>query len=195
MAALATVSSKLDVSYVVHDRTKGQRLRPVEPSAGGGDLLGISDLVSSIGERQSHCIRAVLLCCFPHRQEVSRTFAHLLSVQHEMTVGPDGLRPVLLGEDRGVDIDAERQVVVDEILPRRSKIEGIEVLEVVFELRSLFEGQSAASGILSRSEDVTPNLVRHVFWSDSEGSGFRAEHVVVKKISHRVVGHVDGRIG
>mmetsp|Transcript_41491 Transcript_41491/g.123989 ORF Transcript_41491/g.123989 Transcript_41491/m.123989 type:complete len:208 (-) Transcript_41491:1673-2296(-) len=114
-----------------------------------------------------------------------------------MAVGAERARPVLAREDGGVRVEAEAQVVLDEVLSRHAQIKGVPVLKLAAHLcQGLLANRAVARQLLAQ-EDVVPHLVGHVLWLDRAAGGARlAVHVaLLQHVRHRVVGHVDGRIG
>lgn len=101
---------------------------------------------------------------------------------------------MFFGEDGGMDVDAEREMIVDQILAGGTKVHWVEVLEVVLELRGLLQRERSAFGVLTRTQNIVPDLIGHVFRSDAKTTGPSPEHVVVKQVRDSVVRHVDSRV-
>lgn len=157
--------------------------------------LGIRQLVSGVGQSQPRGVGTELLDGFTQGQEVTGTLGHLLSVQHQVSVGSHSLGPVLFAEKGGVDVDTEGQVVRDQVLSRRPDIHRVEVLVVVLELGGLFLFERLTLGEGSVSEDVSPNLISHLISGDTERSHFVAvDTALVEQVGDGVVRHVDGGV-
>lgn len=112
-----------------------------------------------------------------------------------MSVRPDSSGPVVLGEDGSVDIDPECKMVGNQIFTRRSDIEGVEVLERVFQLSRFLLGDGRVGRVSTVTQDVLPHLVGHLFGSNTERTGLCAPLLLVQQVGHGVVGHVDGGVG
>ena len=91
--------------------------------------VGVVERVPGVGQRDPHRVGAVLADRLPERLEVARRLGHLLGVEQQVAVAPHPARPEAAlvavfaavfffraGPDRGVGVDAEGEVVVDEVL-------------------------------------------------------------------------------
>lgn len=182
IAALATVSSKLS-GMLANTATSRHDYS-----------LGIGDVVTSVGKSQPRSVGTVLIGSLLHCQEVTGRLRHLLSVEHQVTVDPDSLGPLLLREESSVTVNPEGQVVGDKILTGRSDVERIKVVEMVLELSGLLGVDRAVGRELTVSEDILPDLVGHLLRGNAKRAGVLAEHVLVKEVGDSVVGHVDGGV-
>lgn len=92
-----------------------------------------------------------------------------------MAIGANSPGPVVFLENSGVNVQTEGKMVVDEVFSRGSDIHGVEVGEMMLEdvglllrhWRTLRIGRFAV-------EDVRPDLIGHVFGSDTQRSNFTA---------------------
>jgi len=129
--------------------------------------VSILNAITGIGQHDSRHICTKLLDAVLHRQRVTRALAHLLPVQHQMAVRPYARRPLVFWEQCGVVIDAEGQMVGYQILSRRPDVEGIEVVEVGFQVVQVFlwDGRNCGEGTIA--ENILPDLIVHLRGFDS----------------------------
>ena len=73
--------------------------------------VGVADSIASIGQGHAARVGAVLLDQVVQSQKVARRLAHLLAVQHQVSVGADSPRPVLGREDGQMAIYEEGEMV------------------------------------------------------------------------------------
>ena len=172
--------------------------------------IRILQTITGIRKRQPSGISTKLVNGLLQRQRVSSTLRHLLSVQHEMPIRPHTAGPLVLGEKSSVVVQAEGQVVRDEVLCRGADVQRIEVAEFVLECVCLFLGKGGRFGEGAVAEDIFPNLVRHLVRCDTKRSRCRTLNVgyilsindrllimgrrTVEKLSNGVVAHIDGRV-
>jgi len=130
----------------------------------------ILNSISGISQAQPSGVSTPFPNRLSHRQEITSTLRHLLPVQHQMTVRSHTDRPVLLGEEGDVVVNAEGKVVGNEVLARGTDVEWVEVgertlqgFEFVFrDVGGLREG--------TRSEDIVPDLIGHLLDGDTQKS-------------------------
>lgn len=128
----------------------------------------ILDSISGISQAQPSGVGPPFPDGLSHRQEITGTLRHLLSIQHQMAVRSHTEWPVLLREDSHVVVNAEGKVVGYEVLAGGTDVEWVEVHEGTSES---FEFVFRDVGRLregARSEDVVPNLVGHLLNCDTQ---------------------------
>jgi hypothetical protein len=158
-------------------------------------LLGVIHIITGICQGETSGVGSKFGERFLQGEEVTGTLAHLFAVEEQVTVSTHGARPMLLLEKSGVNIDTESQVVWDKILARRSYVHGVKVVEVVFELRSLFFGECSGRWESSVAENIVPDFVGHLIGSDAQRSYFvTVDTSPLKQVGDGKVGHVNGRV-
>ena len=85
-----------------------------------------------------------------------------------MTVCTHRSRPVLFGEKGGVDVDAEGEMVGDEIFAGRADVHRVEVGELGFEDVEFVLRDRRVGRVRTAGEDVFEHLICHLFVGDSE---------------------------
>lgn len=78
-----------------------------------------------------------------------------------MAVRAEAARPQLLWEDRGMVVQAEGQVILDEVLAGHPQVEGVPELEFVFHAMHHVQGDGAALRDRLAKEDRVPHLLQH----------------------------------
>ncbi len=124
--------------------------------------------VTSIGQRQPRRISTKLLHRLLQSQRVARTLGHLLPVQHQMPIRTHTQGELVLREQRLVVVQAEGQVVVDQILGGGADVEGVEVLVLMLQRVHFFLRNGRVGWPRPVAEDVLPDLVDHLIGSDAQ---------------------------
>lgn len=77
-----------------------------------------------------------------------------------MAVRAHGFGPVAFREDGSVVVQAEREVVLDQILARHPQVEGVPELELVLHRRQLLLRHRAVLGNRLVEEDRIPHILQ-----------------------------------
>ena len=103
-----------------------------------------------------------------------------------MAVSADALGPVLLVEDCNVVVDEEGQVIRNQILPRHSQIERIEVSEFATELLEIFLGDVRVGWeLFGFGKNVFPNLIGQLLGLDVQQARFASIQRIICVIRRR----------
>ena len=108
--------------------------------------VGVVQRVPGVGQRDPHRVGAVFFDRLVQSLEVAGRLGHFFCVEEEVAVaahpsGPEAplvafafVAAVVLafGPDRGVGVDAEGEVVVDEVLAGDAEVLSLEFLELFF---------------------------------------------------------------
>lgn len=112
-----------------------------------------------------------------------------------MSVSTDAERPFSFGEKGGMDVDAEGEMVGDEILSRRSDVERIEVVILpLHHIYLLFRDCRVCRPRLI-TINIIPDCICHLFRCDTEGARRAAVDGALEEVGEGVVGHVNGGVG
>ena len=155
-----TLRNKATITYLtpINQREQPQNIRI------RGFLIEIRvlDAVTSISQRQPRRVRTELLYRLTQRQRVARTLAHLLAVEHQVTIRAHAEGPFFLREYSSVVVDSKCQMVIDEIFARGPDVHRVEIVKFVFHGVNLFFGERCVGWPWSITEDVFEHFVCHL---------------------------------
>mmetsp|Transcript_289 Transcript_289/g.712 ORF Transcript_289/g.712 Transcript_289/m.712 type:complete len:283 (-) Transcript_289:491-1339(-) len=153
------------------------------------DKVGIVDAIAGVCQSEAHGICGILENGFTQSLEVSRGLGHLIVVQEKVTVAPHALGPLLFWEDGRVVVEAEGEMVLDQVFSRDTEVEGVPIVELRLHLVKRFLGDVGLWQV-AINEDVVPHLRGHVLRSNSALVG--SVHLsLLEDVGDCVVGHVD----
>lgn len=94
--------------------------------------------------------------------EVTCVLGHLLRVQQQVAVRAEAARPHVRREDSSVVVQAEGEVVLDEVLAGDAQVEGVPEVELVLHALHHISGDRAALWGGLPQKDGIPNFLQFV---------------------------------
>lgn len=110
-----------------------------------------------------------------------------------MTICTDAFWPILLGEEGGMVVEEESEMVGNEIFTGYTSIEGVPILK---RMAKTFERGSGDGSLQNRfsEKDIIPDFVNHVFGGYIGGPKCGSFDVRVEEVCNGVIGHINCRI-
>mmetsp|Transcript_13194 Transcript_13194/g.39937 ORF Transcript_13194/g.39937 Transcript_13194/m.39937 type:complete len:502 (-) Transcript_13194:1382-2887(-) len=160
--------------------------------------VGVVHGVTSISQPHSTGVCTVLCNALLQRLEVAFGLGHGLVVEQQVAVGAHSSR-LAAGEvrpDAGVRVQAEREVVLNQVLPAHPKVHRVPEVELAAAGGKHVAGDLTILRRWPIQEYVLPELGIDSLRGDGAGGGRRlaVDVAALKDVGHCVEGHVDGAV-